>query len=171
MNNSEQNLFTTKLEVVIKDQKLIDVKTGNEIRLKDGTQFHLQVNPTQVMEVPEKSYEPKVVIPKDHRLHFKIRAHDFLLELKEDLKILDKGGKSKLANVKCTVIGMAKDGYEQAFKPIDAPSLNKAYTKTYNQFYKTGSNNRYAYDVFWYNGHPLKAYRASWERLLFTSEK
>ena len=167
MNN---NLFTKTYQIIYQEGKLINVTTGHEILLKEGTTFQLQVDTSQVLEKTEKiSQKPKalLIIRKNSKLTFRIREYDFVLELQEDLYIqTTSGGKTKLAPVYCIIFQISKNGESQEFKPISANSLNRVYTEAYNRYYKEGANNRYVYDTFQWNGNLLKTYRATWEQEL-----
>lgn len=181
MNNTkehseQQNLFTTTYQVIYQKGKLIDATTGKEILLKEGTNFQLQVDNSQVLEkIEEQHQKPKElsIIKKDSKLTFRIKDYDFVLELQEDLKLLTASGKkTKLAPVQCVVFEMSKKGETQSqeFEPITADSLNRAYTETYNRYYKEGANNRYVYDTFKWEGNPLKLYKETWEQDLKNSK-
>ena len=154
-------------EVVYRKGKFLEIGTGDEFILKDNTTFKLEVSPSRIINTGADVYRPIVIIPKDQHLVFKIKDYRFILLLEEDLRLIAKEGKSKLAPVKCKVIKAFDKNGRLAFDPISDTSLNSAYTQTYSKFYDSGANNRYVFDIYRYQDELLRQYKPTWEQELF----
>ena len=96
--NSEEVDSDVTLDVKFRNQKFILIQNGKEIKFKEGAQFQILINTSQVfLEGDEPYYEPITVMKEGEKLEFKIKDLKFVLILCEDLKMIERNGSSKLS--------------------------------------------------------------------------
>jgi len=156
---------TAYYNATYEDGKLINTKTGLEIKFKDGAPIRLKTLHTHVLDEDcEKHLEKRKeqMLDKKVMLNFKINTYRFYVELQEPLFLTKEGNKnSRLSNVHCIVKMMFKANTRiDDFDPIEVHSLSQAYTQTsIKHFPDRGSHNRNTFQNIFLEKTPLKEYR------------
>ena len=161
----DENIETAHIDAVIKGRKLLDIKTGNELLLKEGTRLKIIV-PMHLLEEkelkPHKEIKREKILNKDEMLEFRFyipnerhEPYEFRVVLLEDLYLFKKGNKfSSFAPCKCVITAKRKG------EKFEANSLNQAFTKSSVKFRpdnKTHICN--VFKTFFYKGRRLEDLR------------
>lgn len=145
--------------------KFIDLKSNQEIVLKEGATVRITTAYSQVLdeEVDKHSLKrEEIIIPQGEVLQFKIQRCCFAVELSHPLYLTKEGNRhSRLSIESCIVIEMyERDRRMDGFQPIEVSSLNQAYTQTSSKYFRDrGTHTRNVFDVMEWKGKPLKHYR------------
>lgn len=166
--DNEVNYFdglpTAYYDAIFQDGKFINAQTGNEIKLKDGARVRIQTIRSKVLDEDYERHLEKrseKIIDAGEKLYFRIGHHDFTLQILEDLYLTKEGNRfSKLGACRCVVLEIHSHRDRFDFQPVEAETLNQAYTQTSIRYFPgKRSHNCNVFKTMSYGGRALESLR------------
>lgn len=159
--NYFDGLPTAYYDAVFRDSKFYDAHSGKEITLKEGARVRIQTLRPKVLDEDYEGHlerRREKLIGAGEKLQFRIGLHDFTVRILEDLYLTKEGNRfSKLGACHCEVVDVDSSHDAFNFHPLEAETLNQAYTQTSIRYFpEKRSHNCNVFKTMRYGGEILE---------------